>query len=287
MENRLKFIFISLVLTLILTGCNGMLDFSGVLYSPERVDDRFVQSDAWNQTHPFKTLTVNSENYQLLIAGDSHIGGLVNFDKLVQEARTPGNLGFVIVGDIVTGKKVDYDRLKAALPDFSEVPYFFMVGNHDVYFDGWKTFYSYFGSSTYYFTVQTPTVKDLYICLDSGGGTLGGKQLVWLKNVLENERQNCRNCIIFSHVNFFRDHHTGSTNPLETELEVLLPLFAKNRVNMVIMGHDHSRTIDKLGLTTYLTMDALLDGLPTASFVKLEVSEAKLGYKFQDLSLLN
>ncbi len=284
MENRLKYISISLLSVLILTGCNGILDYSGFLYSPERVDDRFVQSNDWNQTHPFKKLTVNSENYHLLVGADSHIGGLVNFDKLVSEARKPENVGFVLVGDIVTGHKADYDVLKNALPDFFDVPYFLMVGNHDLYFDGWKTFYAFFGSSTYYFTVQTPTVKDLFICLDSGGGTLGGKQLAWLKNVLETVRPDYRNCVIFSHVNFFRDHHTGSTNPLETELEVLLPLFAKNHVNMVIMGHDHRRAIDKLGDTTYLTMDGLLDRLSSASFVKLEVSESKLGYEFQSIN---
>lgn len=286
MENKLKILALS-GLMMLLTGCNGVFDFSGFLFSAERVDDRFAQSNAWNQTHPFKILTVNSENYQLLVAGDSHIGGLVNFDKLVTEAKKPGNLGFVIVGDVVTGHKVDYDRLKATLPDFSQVPYFLMVGNHDLFFDGWKTFYAYFGSSTYYFSVQTPTIKDLYICLDSGGGTLGGKQLTWLKNILESVRPAYRHCVVFSHVNFFRDHHTGTTNPLETELEVLLPLFAKNKVEMVINGHDHHRAVDKLGNTTYLIMDAVLDGFPTASFVKLEVSQAKFGYEFQDLSLLN
>lgn len=287
MENKLKIVFSTFVLTLLLTGCNNVLDFSGFIYSPDRVDDRFVQSDTWNQIHPFKTLTVNSDTYQILIAGDSHIGGLVNFDKLVNEAKKPENTAFVMVGDIVTGQKTDYDKLKNGLPDFSQVPYFLMVGNHDVYFNGWKTFYEYFGSSTYYFLVQTPTAKDIYICLDSGGGTLGEKQLAWLKNVLEKERQNSRNCVIFSHVNFFRDHHSGSTNPLETELEVLLPLFAKNRVNMVIMGHDHDRAIDKLGLTTYLTMDALKDNVFNASFVKLKITENKLGYEFQNIRFLN
>jgi hypothetical protein len=56
---------------------------------------------------------------------------------------------------------------------------------------------------------------------------------------------------------------------------------------MVIMGHDHDRAIDKFGLTTYLTMDALLDGLPTASFVKIKISDGKPGYEFQNINSLN
>jgi predicted phosphodiesterase len=227
---------------------------------------------------------VSSENYQLLVAGDSHVGGLVNFNKMLVEATKPENTALIMVGDIVTGKKEDYTVFKNTLPEFNDLPYFLMIGNHDLYFDGWKTYYDYFGSSTYYFTVDTPLNSDLYICLDSGAGTLGAKQLAWLKNLLSSERNNYRNCILFSHVNFFREHHTGSTNPLETELEVLLPLFAKYRVNMVIMGHDHDRTITEFGNTTYLTMDALKDGVPNASFLELQISENKIAYDFQELN---
>ena len=282
MANQLRIAFFALMAVLL--GCNQHPDFSGLLYSPDRVDDRFEQSADWNKNHPAQNLISASENYQLLVAGDSHIGGLQNFNTMLSEARKPENLAMVIVGDVVTGQKEDFDKLKNVLPDFNQVPYFLMVGNHDLYFDGWKTFYEYFGSSTYYFTVQTPQYNDIYICLDSGAGTLGAKQLAWLKHLLSAQRTNYRNCIIFSHVNFFREHHTGSTNPLETELEVLLPLFARYNVNMVIMGHDHTRTITEFGKTTYLTMDALKDGVSNASFVKLQVSENKIGYEFHELN---
>jgi len=282
MANQLKIgIFL---LLLIFTGCNQQSDLSGMFYSFDRVNDRFLQSDVWNKTHSYKNLTVISENYQLLVAADNHIGGLVNLNKMIVEARKPENLAMVFVGDVVSGQKEDYDKLKNVLPDINEVPYFLIVGNHDLYFDGWKTFYEYFGSSSYYFTVQTPQNKDIFICLDSGGGTLGAKQLAWLKNLLSSELSNYRNCIIFTHVNFFRENHTRSTNILETELEVLLPLFAKYQVDMVIMGHNHSRSITDFGNTTYLTMDALKDGVSNASFVKLQVSEDKVGYTFQELN---
>lgn len=112
---------------LLFSNCNGELDFGGLLQSPDRVNTRFEQSDAWNKTHPFKTLHTNSENYQLLVAADNHIGGLKNYRILLEEAKLPENLGFVLVGDIVTGKKEDYLVLKNELPDFAEVPYFLMT----------------------------------------------------------------------------------------------------------------------------------------------------------------
>lgn len=212
---------------------------------------------------------------------------VVNFNKFLTEASKPENSVFVVVGDIVSGHKEDYLLLKSLLPVFSQKPYFLAVGNHDLYFDGWKTFYADFGSSTYYFNVQTPANKDLYIILDSGSGTLGGKQLEWLKKVLSTKRADYRNCVVFSHVNFFHNRHTDSTNPLVDELYVLMDLFERYKVNMVITSHDHIRSVNNFGFTTYFTLDSLLDSLPTASFLKLKVSTEKTSYEFQDLKSLN
>jgi UDP-2,3-diacylglucosamine pyrophosphatase LpxH len=284
MANQLKIALFLLVA--MLSGCTSTLDFSGFFFPDNLVDSRFVQSEQWNQTHPFKNLVVTSENYQLLVAADSHIGPLVNFNKFLTEASKLENTAFVMVGDIVSGHKEDYLVFKNALPDFNLVHYFLMAGNHDLYFDGWKSFYEDFGSSTYYFTVQTPTQSDLYICLDSGSGTLGSKQLAWLKNVLSTKRANYRNCVVFSHVNFFRNRHTGSTNPLVDELYVLMDLFAENRVNMVISGHDHVRSINNFGFTTYITLGGLLDLNPNASYLKLKVTSTKADYEFVDLKSL-
>lgn len=285
MENKLKITLVFLVI--MLSGCTYTLDFGGFFFPGNPVDQRFEQSNAWNQSHPFKTIYVNSENYSVLVAGDSHIGGTVNFDKLVSESKKTGAAAFVIVGDIVSGHKQDYDTLKNHLPDFSQMPWFLAVGNHDLYFDGWDAFYPYFGTSTYYFTVQTPTAKDLNIVLDSGSGTLGGKQLAWLQQVLENERSKYRHCFVYSHVNFFRNRHTGSTNPLVDELYVLMDLFAQYQVHMVLSGHDHDRSTNQFGNTTYITMDALLDGFPKASILKISVSKTTASFDFHDLKTIN
>jgi len=285
MANQLKIPFVLLVV--LFYGCSSTLDFGGFFFPADLVDTRFVQSDQWNQTHPFKNLVVTSENYQLLVAADSHIGSMVNLKKLLIQASKPENTAFVMVGDNVTGHKEDYLTLKNGLPDFNQVHYFLVIGNHDLYFEGWKIFYDYFGSSMYYFTIQTPTNNDLYICLDSGSGTLGGKQLAWLKNVLSTKRANYRNCVVFSHVNFFRNRHTGSTNPLVDELYVLLDLFNIFKVNMVISGHDHVRSINNFGLTTYITLDGLVDTNPNASYLKLKVNSTIADYEYVDLKSLN
>jgi predicted phosphodiesterase len=273
-------VFFTVLLTLLFSGCYKDLDLTGFIRSTDRVNERFTQSELWNSQHPFREISVDSDEYSILVAADSHIGGTVNFDKFVSEASKPGISAFVMVGDMVSGKKEDYDLFRQHLPPFDTVPYFLIAGNHELYFDGWKTFYDYFGSSTYTFTVKTFRATDLFICLDSGSGTLGNKQLSWLEDILQQSRSNYRNCIVFTHNNFFRPRKTMSTNPLVEELHVLLGLFADYDVDLVINGHDHSRAEEFFGPTTYLILDALLDGAQNAGYLKLSVHHGDIGYEF-------
>jgi len=264
-------------------GCSDERDFSGFFYSPDTVNERFVQSEEWNLKHKLMQLVVDSENYSILVGGDSHIGGLQNFKALLIQATKQKTLSVVMVGDLVTGKKEDYKLLNECLSDFKEIPYFMLVGNHDLFFDGWKSFYEFFGSSTYYFTVKTPTANDLFICVDTATGTIGDKQLLWLMNILSSERDKYRNCIIFTHLNLFRNRNQISTNPLVTELYVLLDLFATYRINMVISGHDHVKAINPFGNTTYITLSALIDNGANPGFLKLIFTSNDLEYEFKEI----
>jgi hypothetical protein len=155
-----------------------------------------------------------------------------------------------------------------------------MVGNHDLWFNGWNQFYSRFGSSTYIFTIETPAAKDLFICLDTGSGTLGKKQMDWLKEILQTSRNEYRYCILFTHNNMFRNRHTSSTNPLVEELHVLIELFTIHKVDMIITAHDHIKYEEKFGNTIYITMDALEDGLDYSGYFKLNMIDGNIDYEF-------
>ncbi len=145
-----------------------------------------------------------------------------------------------------------------------------------------REFYSRFGSSTYFFTVKTPKATDLFICLETGGGTLGNKQLDWLINIFETKRLDYRHCIVFTHNNFFRTRHTDSTNPPVEEIHALLELFIRYHVDMVITGHDHKQDTEVFGNTTYIIMDALKDGESNAGYFQIRVKSSTIGYKFEN-----
>lgn len=275
---QIKYIFI--VSVVLLTSCIGDTDLTGFIRSTDRVEDRFKMSMEWNESNPFKTINVTSEEYRFLVTSDVHVGETIHYQKFIQRGITNDIEAMVFVGDFVSGKEKDYETFHSLLPEYETKPRFLLTGNHELFFDGWKHFQRLYGTSVYYFTVVTPSVKDLYICLDSGSGTLGESQLAWLKNLLEEKRNQYDQCVIFTHVNFFRNQHTLSTNPLINELLVLLDLFEKHQVNMVVMGHDHRQAVNKLGNTTYLTLDAIHDQRRYTTYLILKKDTTGITYHF-------
>ncbi|MCK9611619.1 MAG: metallophosphoesterase [Bacteroidales bacterium] len=256
------------------------IDLKGMFVSYEYVNERFEQSMEWNTIHPYKEIAVSENSYKVFAMSDSHIGGVINFNLFVNDALNANACALIMDGDITTGRDYDYNTLQQNIPKSDTIASFLTVGNHDLYFNGWNEFFPRFGASVYYFSVRTPEAADLYISLDSGSGTLGSKQLEWLKNILENERPKYRHCIIFTHVDFFRYRHTSSTNPVVEELYILMDLFVKNNVNMLITGHDHQKDVEIFGNTAYITLDALLDGYNQAGYLQLSVTNNNVDYTF-------
>lgn len=267
------------LLVFLLTACDRF-EMRGFLFAYETADERFKQSLEWNKTVPFLEEQVSSDDYVVCVMGDSHVGGTENLDLFLKEAKRLGAAATVMAGDLTNGHHDDFINFQNHLPSQEEMFLFVMVGNHDLFFDGWKQFYSMFGSSTYYFTIKTPKASDLYICTDTGSGTLGSEQLEWLKDVLSRERSKYRHCTLFTHNNLFRIRHTSSTNPFVEELRVLVEMCIEHQIDMVVAGHDHEKNAVMLGNTTHITMDALEDGFHHAGYLNLYIRNSGIDYEF-------
>jgi len=282
METGFKKITCWLLLFFIFSACEEY-EVRGYFLSYESANQRFDQSMDWNYEHPFKEIIVPNEDYTIYVMGDCHVGGTKNLDFFLDEAIRMNVVAAVMTGDLTTGHEEDYNTFKQHLPGQEILTSFQIPGNHDLWFDGWKNFYSLFGSSSYLFTVKTPSASDLYICLDTGGGTLGSNQLDWLKDILETDRPNHRYCILFTHVNLFRIRHTGSANPFVEELQTLIELSIEHQIDMVVTGHDHLKNEVILGNTIHITMDALEDDFEDAGYFNLSIKQGKIEYEFVNL----
>jgi len=264
---------------LIFTACNSK-DLLDMFIEKESVNVRFDQSESSNNLNGFSTLEVPSDDYTLCIAADIHMGGTSNFDKFLTDAKSMNAAAVIFNGDISNGNSADYQTLKQHLPDSKQLKYFSLVGNHDLFYNGWDEFHHLFGSTTYYFTVKSPEASDLYICLDTGSGTLGIKQLDWLKNVLQEKRSLYRNCIVFTHSNLYRSKHSLTTNPMDEEVLIIMDLFTKYNINTVVSGHEHTNAVAKFGNTTYIKSDSMKDDNANAGYEKLTIKNGMIDYQF-------
>jgi predicted phosphodiesterase len=270
-----------ITLALMLTAC---MDDIIIISPSESINERFRESLNWNMTHPSTEINVETDDYTIFTMADIHVGTTINLDRFLKTVHSEKPAAVIIDGDITGGKTEEYVAFEKHFPKDDSLKSFYVAGNHDLWHNGWKEFYSRFGSSSYYFTVKTPASSDLYICIDTGGGTLGDLQTNWLTNILETKRQAFRRCVVITHINLLRPRKTESTNLVEEELCFLMDLFVDNKVDMVITGHDHVCDAQVFGFTTYIQVDALEDGLSNAGYMNLRVKNGVIKYDFININ---
>lgn len=275
---------LALILLLISSVSCGKLDLVNMfLPLSTDVNKRVEQSLEWNKGAGVTTLSVPEDTYRFYACSDIHLEETrpANFSSMIEKEKADEKAAFYLVlGDLLFGK--DHMEWVSEIMDApGNDPGFIIAGNHDIFYGGWEQWKDLFHSSTYYFFVQTPSAKDIYIMLDSANGTLGEKQLDWLKDVLENQRPGCRHCFVCVHTNFFRTDASQlpSTNFTLEETYTLTSLFSKSSVDFVLGGHDHFRDVSTYDGVTYITLDQIKDGTDNASYMVFDTGQ-NIDYQF-------
>ena len=253
----------AILLFTIVTSCNPNYDMPGMFNgSSVRADKRFDQSMAYNEAHGYTHLYV-PEDYRIYVGTDTHVDStMYNWTTFLNAYTSDPTAPFALhLGDLVNADS-NHDPFFASLPKNDTV--FFAVGNHDLYFNQWETYRKHVPTSTYWFDTRRidGTPLDLFICVDSGEGTLGVEPMKWLKATLaEKSTEGYRHIVVFSHTHMFKqDDSQGHTSnyPIEETYD-LTSLFTKYHVTAYWAGHDHSREVTHYGGVTYIVVDALLD----------------------------
>jgi len=272
-----------------LTSCSKNNDYLGLFYTiNESPDERFAQSMSYNDEHGYDKITGVPDNYEVYVMSDTHVSysKTDNLDRFVSDylADSVAAPFALCLGDLInaTGHWDCFaDHVKPVSDAGRKI--YYTVGNHDLYFNQWKDFFSRFGSSTYWFEVQTVNgFKDLYISIDSGNGTLGYDQRRWLENVLKDKQNHgYRHILVFTHTHFFKkDSSQGHTSNFNLEETYdLLDLFDRYDVSMVLQGHSHSRDLTTFKDVVYLRVDALKDYALDAYYTILNVGNY-INYEF-------
>ena len=319
------------ILFLLLLSCNPNYDLAGFLNGTSpKVSTRFEQSIAYNDSVGVPAVVVPSADYRVYVCTDSHIDSIpTNLTTFVQAAAADTLCPLLLhLGDLVNAQgHIPYavsllqdpplpllQREGESLAPIVEgnlsplplcrgsrrgsYPYLAIaLGNHDIYFNQWDEWRSYFGTSVYWFYTMLPdsTVLDRFICLDSAEGTLGTAQLQWLRELLtENGSQPStlnaqppfpfRHTIVFTHTHLFRRDHSQrhTSNYAIEETYELTSLLEQGGVDMYWCGHDHSREITDYAGFTSIVVDAIEDHYPPAFYMVATLSD-QINYRFIQL----
>lgn len=273
------------VLTLLMSGCDRM-DIKGFLIpTGDVVQKRFEQSMEMTGGDAVEGVSTKDQ-YTLYVCTDPHVDASAdNLQKFNDALRTDSDAALgIILGDCIgqNGKFQEY----LTATDYNAERHsnnhniYHILGNHDTHFGGWENFKRLIGPATYWFEVGFPTGKDLYIALDTASGTLGGKQMDWLKSFLNDNRSRYRYCIILTHTYFFytdRPQFSSGTMPLE-ESFALMEIFSQHRVNLVLQGHNHIRKDLTYNNVRYTVLGTINDESDSPEYLKIAVKEDNISY---------
>ena len=287
MLQMVKYNFL-LSVAFIVSGCTH-LDVKGLLVpTSDGVQTRFEQSSKMNEC--LRAAVIEAEDdYVFYVATDPHIDQTSTNLRIFNDASRNDNeaLFSVILGDCTDIR----DNLPAYLDALAYSPekhsndlrMFHVLGNHDIFYDGWKSFKELVGPSVYWYEVVFPLGKDLYICLDTANGTLGRKQTEWFMTFLEKNRSAYRHCIILTHTNlFYTDNSQVSSGnmPIE-ETYAIMDLLGRNRVSLVLQGHDHFREVLEYDHVRYVVIGAISDKCDSPEYLRIEASSEGLTLDFK------
>ena len=271
-------------------GPDARLDMVGMFAGTSpTIDERFEQSQAYNQQHGFATLSAPADDYRVYVCTDTHVTKTQrNWTHFIETYRSDLLCPVAVhLGDVIDAQN-HFDEMYSAYQAVPANPakrdtLMAITGNHDIYFKQWHQFVELFKTCAYYFIVRTPSgAEDLFICYDSADGTVGSKQLAWLTKTLEwAEEQDFRHIVACTHTHFFkRDGSQGHTsNYTIEETYALLNLFSKHGVEMQWSGHDHAREITQVKGMTCIIVDSMKDEDKKPYYMLVTMGE-KIGYEF-------
>ncbi len=169
------------------------------------------------------------------------------------------------VTDEAVGEGVEYyiDRRTGDSGTWDEfrIPFYPVVGNHDITHNGWALFSDLFKTSFYEFTVQMGENGpiDRFIFIDSANGTLGEFQIDEIENgVFQRDKKEIRNTFVFTHTNIFRpSYNEFASTYCREELYYLLDKLADWKTTIMFCGHVHAWDDRMFGGVRHITMPSM------------------------------
>ena len=276
-------------LALLVMGCDRV-DFKGfIMPTGDVVNSRFEQSLALHGSEPVAHLEAEGEEYLFYVCTDPHISTATNnLRRFVTDFRGDTEALFgIVLGDCIDklGSMPTYVEAINHLADTRPSPIFSILGNHDLYFSQWDDFRDLVGPSHYWFEVSHGAGKDIFLALDTASGTLGVRQMEWLRDFLAQHRSDYRHCVVITHANLFYNDNSQRTSgnlPLIETME-LLDLFDNHDVVLCLQGHDHHKDDLTYRGVRYTIVGTIREEVENPHYLCVRLSGDNIEYEWREL----
>lgn len=288
------------IFSLLFASCNyGMPPF---LFGEEPVEDRATK--ALQLSGPNLPQVGSGGKYSFVVLTDSHFGNtkygrreesfLQKFTELLSSPDPALRPRFIVnAGDTLDGghsSEADYFNAVAArwiatakeILGVSDYKVYSILGNHDLYNNGWENWrckiYPYTSYYTFTASAGGSNAFDFWF-LDTGNGTLGANQL---EDLERNLQASSRPKIIFMHYPVYAGGLFYFALDDVSERNRLISDFAKSNVKYVFEGHTHSSHDYNFGPFKEAVIGSYLEkktfGLVTVDESAGSVTFARLSY---------
>lgn len=231
-------VFFSLLMAF-LSGCTAK---SGVGTRYEESAVMAAPSLSVNLPHP--------DQFTFAIVGDLHIGtDTARFSRILTQSKGEGDAFIILLGDIVDkGEVKSFTALTQALAAVSMQNAFLpVIGNHDVFDEGWLHYKTVFGASHYAITVGNCR----FIALDTADGTVGEDQFHWLEEELS--KPSVTHTFLLSHyLPTIPGQRTYLRLANEMEALKLMKLAERTSVRAWLGAHYHSYIHERIENVDYI-----------------------------------
>ena len=190
-------------------------------------------------TPVFSVQLADPEHYSFAIVGDLHVrfGDTSRLERILGDAAAEGDAFVILLGDNVDdGQKEDFLAVKRAIEkggwSGKVLP---VLGNHDIFGDGWMYYREILGPSHY--SVSLGNAK--FIALDTADGTITKDEKQWIEEQVAQSRP--------THL-FFLSHYLPTVPGQRTYLKIadaeearrLMKFASDRKVTAWLGAHYHS-----------------------------------------------
>jgi 3',5'-cyclic AMP phosphodiesterase CpdA len=225
---------IILILTFFFLNSCDWFDLTGVVSSSD-VENRFNERDELKNYYPPNIPDTN--NFSFIVISDPHYQSTQpGYIKEIDDNKTAWNTSFIVVDGDITQNGLQ-EAYNLADNDFTSttLPIYPVIGNHDLYNDGFEIYKKLFGRTFY--DIKIGNILH-FIVLDTANGTIGQTQKTWLESTLKGTE--CKYKIVFSHYSpTDKEWETGTSTSYPEDAYYLFDTLEKYGVDYCICGHLH------------------------------------------------